>query len=197
MRSVTRNARGRSPLVRCRPSSEVKALRTLLEHHEALSKENAALREQVQRKTDNTERVESLKRDMLAKEEETSAVKRELALSEEKIDGLTRQIADTIAEHQMTEERLRLRIRLLLQQFGQHLEQSIAPQRSTLSSQQPPPATELPPTLPTLEAEPSAASGPLPCDDAATDEYTSSSSSGSSESDGEAQGPTVPAASDI
>ena len=60
-----------------------------------------------------------------------------------------------------------------------------------------PPATELPPTLPTLEAEPSAASGPLPCDDAATDEYTSSSSSGSSESDGEPQGPTAPAASDI
>ena len=108
-------------MVRCRPSSEVKALRTLLEHHEALSKENAALRERVQRKTDNTERVESLKRDMLAKEEEAAAIKRELARSEEKIDGLTRQIADTTAEHQLTEERLRLRIRLLLQQFGQHL----------------------------------------------------------------------------
>ena len=193
MRSAPRSARGRSPLIRCRPSSEVKALRALLEHHEALSKENAALREQVQRKSDNSDRLEAMKRDLLAKEEEAVAAKKELAVADEKIEGLAKELADTIAEHQMTEERLRLRTRLLLQQFTQHLEQSL--QRPAQPSQPPAPATE-PPTLPT-EAEPSASSGPqLPCDDAATDEYTSSSSS-SSESDGEPTGPTAPPVSEL
>ena len=194
-RSAPRSARGRSPLTRCRPSAEVKALRSLLEHHDALAKENGALREQLQRKSESSERAEALKRDISAKEDESAALKRELAAANEKIDGLSRQLADTITDHQMAEEQLRLRIRLLLQQFGQHVEQSIIQQQqSAQPPQSPAPAPELAPTLP-VEAEPSAPGAQLPCD-APTDEYTSSSSS-SSEDDDEPPGPPVPPAAEL
>ena len=102
--------------------------------------------------------------DRLVKGLEISRCSLILAFIGEKIDGLTRQLADTTAEHQMIEERLRVRIRLLLQQFGQHLEASIAPPQRPTQTSQPAPATELPPTLPASEAEPSASYGPqLPC----------------------------------
>ena len=182
-------------------------LRSLLVRYDELTKENTSLCDQVKRlKADHSEalktKVESLKDDLVAKEDELAAAKARLAKAEEKIDGLSVQLADVISEKQLAEEQLRLRIRLLLQQFGQHVEQSISQQQR--SPQQPPTpqppqqlAPQQPPTLPTVEAEPSVPerAPQLPCDNAPTDEYTSSSS-GSSESECE-PGPTGPPPSEL
>ena len=182
-------------------------LRSLLERHDELRQENASLCDQVKRlKAERSEalkvKMESLKDDLVAKEDEPAAAKVELAKAEEKIDGLSVQLADAISEKQLAEEQLRLRIRLLLQQFGQHVEQSISQQQRSLQQQPapqpPPPVAPLPsPTLPTVEAEPSVPerAPQLPCDNAPTDEYTSSSS-GSSESECE-PGPTGPPPSEL
>ena len=166
-------------------------LRSLLERHDALTKENESLREQVQRlKADSVEAsnsmIEGLKGDM-------AIAKKQLAKADERIDALNTQLveaAEVIQGKTQAEEQLRLRIRLLLQQFGQHVEQSIA---QTPPSQ--PQQAQAAPALP-VEAEQSVPGPPqLPCDDgAATDEYSSSSSSDETE---HADGRPLPAASEL
>ena len=164
-------------------------LRSLLERHDAVTKENASLREQVQRlKADSVEAsnsmIEGLKSDM-------AVAKKELVKADERIDALNMQLveaAEIIAGKTQAEEQLRLRIRLLLQQFGQHVEQSIA--QTPPSQPQSQQALALP-----VEAEQSAPGPQLPCDDgAATDEYSSSSSSDESE---HVDGRPLPAASEL
>ena len=158
-------------------------LRSLLERHDALTKENAGLSETVQRlKTENGEasqkKLESLQKELVAREEEVATASIELARADEKIQSLNAQLADAVA----AEEQLRLRIRLVLQQFGEHVQQSINQQ----PRQAQPHSAPLPsPTLPTVEPEPSAPehAPQLPCDGAATDEYTSSSPSSESEAE--------------
>ena len=120
--------------------------------------------------------------------------KKQLAKADERIDALNTQLveaAEVIQGKTQAEEQLRLRIRLLLQQFGQHVEQSIA---QTPPSQ--PQQAQAAPALP-VEAEQSVPGPPpqLPCDDgAATDEYSSSSSSDETE---HADGRPLPAASEL
>ena len=168
-------------------------LRSLLERHDALTKENESLREQVQRlKADSVEAsnsmIEGLKGDM-------AIAKKQLAKADERIDALNTQLveaAEVIQGKTQAEEQLRLRIRLLLQQFGQHVEQSIA---QTPPSQPQPQQAQAAPALP-VEVEQSVPGPPqLPCDDgAATDEYSSSSSSDETE---HADGRPLPAASEL
>ena len=177
-------------------------LRSLLERHDELAKENEALRDQVKLlkadKSDHSEtlklKMDSLRDELALKDDELAAAKLDLARAAEKNDGLSAQLADAISEKHLAEEQLRLRIRLLLQQFGQHVEQSISQRPPQPAAQQPlppapPPEQPAPqPTLPTLpvEAEPS-----VP-DAVATDEYTSSTSSSESGSDCEEARPGPP-----
>ena len=156
----------------------------MLDEYENLRKENATLHEQLL-KAENGEasrkKLEALKEELLAKEEEIAASKIQLAKADEKIEGLNAQLADAGS----VEERLRLRIQLLLSQLGEHVQQSINQQPRLQQPPQQPPAPQT--SLPDVEAEPSAPE--LPCDNA-TETYTSSSS-GSSES--ECEGPLLPA----
>ena len=182
-------------------------LRSLLERHDELAKENDSLRDQVKLlkadKSDHSEtlklKMDSLRDELALKDDELAAAKLDLARAAEKNDGLSAQLADAISEKHLAEEQLRLRIRLLLQQFGQHVEQSIS-QRPPQSAAQPPlppaPPPEQPAPQPTLpvEAEPSVPerAPPLPCDVVTTDEYTSSTSSSESGSDCEEARPGPP-----
>ena len=59
-------------------------------------------------------KLENLQKELVAKEEEVAAASIGLAKADEKIQGLNAQLAEAVA----AEEQLRLRIRLLLQQFG-------------------------------------------------------------------------------
>ena len=181
-------------------------LRSLLERHDELAKENEALRDQVKLlkadKSDHSEalklKMDSLRDELALKDDELAVAKRDLARAAEKNDGLSAQLADAISEKHLAEEQLRLRIRLLLQQFGQHVEQSISQRPPQSAAQQPPPLAPSEPSAPQptlpVEAEPSVPerAPQLPCDVVATDEYTSSTSSSESGSDCEEARPGPP-----
>ena len=208
-RSAQRSGgRYRSPITRCRPCGEVKALRALLDRHDKLAAENRCLLDEIQLLKDETagatkSLVENLKNDLAAKNADITGLKKELNEARATIDGLSKELTDAISARALTEEQTRLRFRLLAQQFEQSIcrQQARAPQSSTEPELQPPPPQQPPQQPPpqqsglTADAEQPSSAGPqIPCvnDLAETDSYDSSSSSGS-----DAENPHLPAASEL
>ena len=193
--------RYRSPITRCRPCSEVKAVRGLLARHDKLAAENNCLRDEIHLLKDEhagatKSAVESLKTDLAAKDAAITDLKKELAEARTTIDGLSKELSDAITARTLTEEQTRLRFRLLVQQFETSLqpEPSRAAGSSAEPEQQPPPPQQPPVQQAVADPEQPSSAGPrLPCvnDLAETDSYDSSSS----DSDGE--GPPLPAASEL
>ena len=199
--------RYRSPITRCRPCSEVKAVRGLLARHDKLAAENSCLRDEIHLLKDEhagatKSAVESLKTDLAAKDAAITDLKKELAEARTTIDGLSKELSDAITARTLTEEQTRLRFRLLVQQFETSLTRQ--PEQTRAAGAEPelqPPPPQQPPaqqavgTAPVADAEQPSSAGPrLPCVNelAETDSYDSSSSSGS-----DAEGPPLPAASEL
>ena len=199
-RSAPRSGRHRSPLTRCRPCSEVKALRALLDRQDKLAAENRCLLDELQLLKDEhagatKSALEGLKNDLIAKDADMSRLQKDLAEARTHIDALPKELSDVISASALTEEQTRLRFRLLAQQFEQSIcrqqpGQPRVAQFNTEPEVQPPPPQQ-PTAQQTMAVEaddeqPSSA-GPsqLPRvnDLAETDSYDSSSSS--SDSDGE------------
>ena len=197
--------RHRSPITRCRPCSEVKAVRALLDRHDKLAAENSCLRDEIHLLKDEhagatKSAVESLKTDLAAKDADITGLTKELNEARKTIEQLSKELSDAITARTLTEEQTRLRFRLLVQQF----EQSICrqPEQARAAGAEPelqPPPPQQPPaqqtlgTAPVADAEQPSSAGPrLPVNDLGeTDSYDSSSS----DSDGE--GPPLPAASEL
>ena len=192
--------RYRSPITRCRPCSEVKAVRGLLARHDKLAAENSCLRDEIHLLKDEhagatKSAVESLKTDLAAKDAAITDLKKELAEARTTIDGLSKELSDAITARTLTEEQTRLRFRLLVQQFETSLTRQPEPSRAAGSSAEPERQPPPPRQPPVADAEQPSSAGPrLPCvnDLAETDSYDSSSSSGS-----DAEGPPLPAASEL
>ena len=199
--------RYRSPITRCRPCSEVKAVRGLLARHDKLAAENSCLRDEIHLLKDEhagatKSAVESLKSDLATKDADIAGLKKELAEARATIDGLTKELSDAITARTLTEEQTRLRFRLLVQQFETSLTRQ--PEQARAASVEPelqPPPPQQPPvqqavgTAPVADADQPSSAGPrLPCvnDLGETDSYDSSSS----DSDGEGP-PPLPAASEL
>ena len=94
-RSAPRSGRHRSPLTRCRPCSEVKALRALLDRHDKLAAEKRCLLDELQLLKDEhagatKSAVESLKNDLAAKDADIASLKKDLAEARTTIDGCPR-----------------------------------------------------------------------------------------------------------
>ena len=209
VRSAPRSGRGRSPLTRCRPCGEVKALRALLDRHDKLAAENRCLLDELQLLKDESagatkSAVEKMKSDLEAKDADIAGLKKELTEARKTIEQVSKELSDAISARTLAEEQTRLRFRLLVQQFETSLTRQPEQTRAAGSSAEPelqPPPPQQPPmqqtlgTGPVADAEQPSSAGPrLPCanDLATTDSYDSSSSS---ETDGE--NPPLPAASEL
>ena len=201
VKSAPRRAgRNRSPITRCRPCGEVKALRALLDRHDKLAAENSCLRDEIHLLKDEhagatKSAVESLKTDLAAKDAAITDLKKELAEARTTIDGLSKELSDAITARTLTEEQTRLRFRLLVQQFETSLTRQPEASRAAGSSAKPEQQPPLPQQPPVADVQQPSSAGPrLPCvnDLAETDSYDSSSSSGS-----DAEGPPLPAASEL